>query len=168
MGPRVNSADCRVAQLNNRMAIATTTTDHDLPRITLAVLGIGVLIAGSLRVLEPFLVALLWAAMIAVSTWSVMLAVQARLGGRRGAAVAVMTVVLLLVLFAPLYLAVSTIVGQTDRIAELARELSTRGLPPPPPWVHDVPLVGDKLSERWLAASAVDPGQLTERVTPYL
>src|SRR3954471_15161789 len=140
MGPRVNSAHCRVAQLDGRMAIATTTTDHDLPRITLAVLGIGVLIAGSLRVLEPFLVALLWAAMIAVSTWSVMLAVQARLGGRRGAAVAVMTVVLLLVLFAPLYLAVSTLLEQRSHIKELARDFSTRGLPAPPVWLDSIPV----------------------------
>jgi predicted PurR-regulated permease PerM len=150
-----------------------STTTHSAPnreltRITLCVLGIGILIAGSLRVLEPFLVSILWATTIVVSTWSPMLAVQARLGGRRGAAVAVMTVVLLLVLFVPLYLAVSTLLEQRSHIKELARDFSTHGLPAPPVWLDSIPVVGHKLSERWLALAMLDPAQLTERVAPYL
>ncbi|MFL5423228.1 MAG: AI-2E family transporter YdiK [Myxococcales bacterium] len=142
--------------------------NHELTRITLCVLGIGILIAGSLRVLEPFLVSILWATTIVVSTWSLMLAAQARLGGRRGAAVAVMTVVLLLVLFVPLYLAVSTLLEQRSHIKELARDFSTHGLPAPPVWLDSIPVVGHKLSERWLALAMLDPTQLTERVAPYL
>ncbi len=146
----------------------TLPPSRDLARITLSVLGIGVLIGGSLWVLRPFLSALLWATMIAVSTWPLMLRVQARLGGRRGAAVAVMTVALLLILFVPLYLAVSTILAQSDRLVELAREFSTRKLPPPPEWVHGLPLVGGKLAERWLGLSALEPNELSARLTPYL
>jgi predicted PurR-regulated permease PerM len=151
--------------------MSTTTSaapNRELTRITLSVLGIGILIAGCLRVLEPFLVSILWATMIVVSTWSLMLAIQARLGGRRGAAVAVMTVILLLVLFVPLYLSVSTVLQQSTRIKDLARDLSTQGLPAPPAWFISIPLVGHKLSERWTALAALEPAQLTERVTPYL
>jgi len=150
-----------------------STTTHSSPnrevtRITLSVLGIGILIAGCLRVLEPFLVSVLWATMIVVSTWSLMLAVQARLGGRRGAAVAVMTVVLLLVLFVPLYLAVSTLLEQSTHVKELARDVATRGLPAPPAWLDSIPVVGHKLSEKWLALATLEPAQLTDRVSPYL
>jgi predicted PurR-regulated permease PerM len=145
-----------------------TAPNRELTRITLSVLGIGILIAGSLRVLEPFLVSLLWASMIVVSTWSLMLAVQARLGGRRGAAVAVMTVVLLLVLFVPLYLAVSTLLEQSGRIMDLANDFFASGLPAPPVWLDSIPVVGHKLSERWLALAMLDPAQLRDRVSPYL
>ena len=124
------------------MAITAPAPYRDLTRITLTVLGICLLIAGSLRVLLPFLGSLLWATMIVVSTWPLMLALQARLGGRRGAAVAVMTVALLLVLIIPLFVATSTILEQFDRIAEIARALPTLRVPPPPPWVDAVPLVG--------------------------
>lgn len=150
------------------MTTQTPTPFRDLTRITLSVLGIGILIGGSLWVLRPFLVALLWATLIVVSTWPVMIGLQKRFGGRRGAAVSVMTGALLLLLFVPLYLAVSTILDQSDRIVELARDLSTRRLPSPPAWVEGLPLVGGKLNERWLAISALDPKELTARVTPYL
>ena len=46
------------------MPTTTMVPSRDLTRITLSVLGIGFLIAGSLWVLRPFLSALLWATMI--------------------------------------------------------------------------------------------------------
>src|SRR5512143_1985965 len=111
------------------MPATAPASDRDLARIVLSVLGIGLLIAGSLWVLSPFLGALLWAMMIVVATWPIMRGIEARLGGRRGAAVAVMTIVLLLVLFVPLYLALATILEQSSRIAELARGLPTMQIP---------------------------------------
>ncbi len=150
------------------MAIAQPAPSRDLTRITLSVLGIGLLIGGSLWVLLPFLSALLWATMIVVSTWPFMLRLQERFGGRRGAAVGVMTAVLLLVLFVPLYLAVSTIAGQSDRIVDLAREIQTKRLPPPPAWIDGLPIIGHRLSERWLGLAALEPQELSARLTPYL
>jgi predicted PurR-regulated permease PerM len=141
---------------------------RDITRITLTVVSIGVLVVGSLRVLLPFLGSLLWATTIVVSTWPLMLRAQARLGGRRGAAVTVMTVVLLLVLFVPLLVALSTILAQSDRIAELARELPTTQVPPPPPWVEKLPLVGRRLGERWRELAALEPTELADQLKPYL
>jgi len=141
---------------------------RDLTRITLSVLGIGLLIVGSLWVMQPFISAMLWAAMIVVATWPLMIRLQNRLGGRRGAAVAVMTALLLLILFVPLYLAVTTILGQSDRMVDLAREISTRRWPAPPGWVESLPLVGRRLNERWLALAALEPQELGARMTPYL
>lgn len=150
------------------MAITAPASYRDVTRITLSVLGICLLIVGSLWVLLPFLGSLLWATMIVVSTWPLMLGLQARLGGRRGAAVAVMTVALLLVLIVPLFLAMSTILEQSGRIAEVARALPTLRVPPPPPWVDAVPLIGPRAAERWLALAAMAPQELTERLTPHL
>jgi predicted PurR-regulated permease PerM len=149
--------------------LATAPAAHrDLTRIVLSVLGIGLLIAGSLWVLSPFLGAFLWATMIVVSTWPLMRGVEARLGGRRGPAVAVMTVVLLLVLFVPLYLALATLLEQVDRIAELVKSLPDLRVPPPPPWVEALPLVGAKAARRWLAVAALPPDELAARLAPYL
>jgi predicted PurR-regulated permease PerM len=150
------------------MPTTEPASHRDLARIVLAILGIGVLIVGSLRVMLPFLGALLWAAAIVISTWPLMIRVQGWLGGRRGWAVAVMTVVLLLILFVPLLLAVSTIFAQYDRVAEMAKGLPTMHLPPPPSWVAGVPLVGPRLVERWLELAALDPHELSERLAPHL
>jgi predicted PurR-regulated permease PerM len=146
----------------------TTATHRDVTRITLSVLGIGLLIVGSFWVLRPFLAALLWAVMIAVSTWPLMLRLQRRLGGRRGGAIAVMTLALLLLLFVPLYLAVATILGQSDRIVEFVRALPGARVPPPPSWVGAVPLVGPAAAERWLELASLAPQELTARLAPHV
>jgi len=49
---------------------------RDLTRTTLAVLFIGMLIAASLLILRPFLAATIWATMIVVATWPVLLALE--------------------------------------------------------------------------------------------
>jgi predicted PurR-regulated permease PerM len=79
-----------------------------------------------------------------------------------------MTIVLLLVLFVPLYLALATLLEQSTRIAELARALPTMRVPPPPPWVDALPAVGHRAAERWLALAALPPEELAQRLAPYL
>src|SRR5215472_4224095 len=106
--------------------------------------------------------------MIVVSTWPFMLRIQAWLGGRRGAAVAVMTAIWLLILIVPLYLAVSTLVEQSGRIATLIHQLPTMRIPPPPAWVSGLPVIGPRAAARWLAVSALEGPELADKVTPYL
>ena len=140
---------------------------QDLPRITLAVLAIGAMTAASIWVMLPFVASLAWATTIVIATWPILLFLQARLGKRRGPAVAVMVVALLALLVIPVWLGVSTIVENADRVAQLARSLVKDGLPLPPDWVSRVPLVGPRLSEAW-RASAGDAESLAARLAPHL
>ena len=82
-----------------------STARQDLAHTTLQLLFIGALIAGTFRVLRPFLLAFIWATTIVVATWPLMVRAQGWLGGRRGLAVAVMTGGLLLLLVGPLSIA---------------------------------------------------------------
>src|SRR5262245_9468506 len=82
---------------------------QDLTRTTLGVLLIVGLIAACFWILRPFLPAAIWATMIVVSTWPVMLWVQARLWHRRGLAVIVMSLVLLGIFVMPYGLATAAI-----------------------------------------------------------
>jgi predicted PurR-regulated permease PerM len=52
----------------------------DLARITFGVLVIGLLLAASLWVLRPFLGPTIWAVMVVVATWPLMLRVQRTCG----------------------------------------------------------------------------------------
>ena len=52
----------------------------DLVRIVLGVLLILLLISSSLAILRPFLPALIWATMIVVATWPLLLQLQRALG----------------------------------------------------------------------------------------
>ena len=106
---------------------------HDLTRIVLMVLFIGGLIAAAFWVLRPFLGAIIWAVMIVVATWPLMRQVQGALWGKRWLAVTAMTIVLLLVLVAPLSAAIGTVVANADLIAGWAKHLRDLKLPSPPP-----------------------------------
>ncbi len=140
---------------------------RDLASTTLGVLFIGALTLSSAWIVRPFLSALLWATMIVISTWTLLLALQTRLGGRRGLATAVMTVALLLVLVIPLGLAVGALIGNIDDIVAKVSSLQTLQVPPPPAWVAQLPVQGPELSAQWQRLSEEGPGSLAVRITPY-
>jgi predicted PurR-regulated permease PerM len=141
---------------------------RDIPRITLAVLFIGVMIVASLWVLRPFIAATIWAATVVVATWPMMLGLQSRLGGRRWLAVAVMTGAMLLLLVVPLALAIGTIVDYADAIVEWGRAAVSAGVPSPPEWVGRIPLVGSKLLQRWQQLATTGRDELAAQAAPYV
>jgi len=140
---------------------------QDITRTTLAVLIIAALTAGSFWILHPFLTALLWAGVIVVATWPVMLRVQAWFGGRRWPAVTVMTIALLLVFVLPLSVAVLSIFEKGDEIVAWAKSLSSVSIPQPPSWVGRIPFAGPNLVRRWQEFAALRPEELSSQLTPY-
>lgn len=144
-----------------------TTSQRDLTRTTLAVLCILGLIVASFWILRPFLPALIWATMIVVATWPLMLRVQATLWGRRSLAVTVMTIALLLVFVVPFSLAIGTIVANSDEIVGWAQSLGTLKLPAPPDWLGALPLVGRKAASAWRELAAFGPEELAQKIAPY-
>jgi predicted PurR-regulated permease PerM len=140
---------------------------RDLTRATLGVLFIGALTVSTAWIARPFLFALLWATMIVISTWRLLLEIQSKLGGRRGLATAVMTVALLLVLVIPLSLAVGALIGNVDSIVASASSLQQFQVPPPPAWIARLPIEGPRLSAEWQRLSEEGAGSLSARMTPY-
>jgi predicted PurR-regulated permease PerM len=144
-----------------------TPVQVDLTRIVLAVLFIGALMAATFWVLQPFLGALIWAVMIVVSTWSVMRSVQRFLGGRRWAAVAVMSIGLLLVLVVPLAASIGTVVGHVDEISGWAKDLGDLKVPPPPSWLAGLPFVGEQVAGAWQQVATGGVETLGAKLAPY-
>jgi len=140
---------------------------RDVTHTTLAVLFIGMLIAASFWILRPFLISIIWALLIVVATWPVLTKLQSRLSGRRGLAVAVMTVALLLIVFIPLTLAVLTIIGNAEDIAGRIRSLAELTMSSPPEWLGRIPLVGARLSARWQEFAALTPEGRSVMLAPY-
>ena len=140
---------------------------RDLARNTLAIMFIAGLMAGSFAIIQHFLAATVWSTTLVIASWPVMLRVQSVLGGRRGPAVAVMTLVLVMIVLIPLWLAITTIVGQSDRIAALIDALPDFHLPALPDWVADLPMVGPTIVERWTALANLGVGEVAKQLTPY-
>lgn len=149
------------------MIPTTAIKRSDLARVTLSVLFIGALLAGSLWILAPFLGALIWATMIVVATWPMLLGLERWFGGRRGPAVAVMSLGLLALLIVPLAVAISAMLGQGDALVALVERLPTLALPAAPAWLDKVPLAGDRLAASWNRLASSGMADLLAQVQPY-
>ena len=140
---------------------------RDLTRTVLAVLFIGALIGGSFWVLRPFVGALLWAVMIVVATWPLMIAVERLLGGRRWLAVTAMTLVLLLLLIAPFTAAIGTIVANANAIGEWTKAMADFKVPPPPSWLAALPVIGERALQLWQEVATQGVEGLAAKAAPY-
>jgi len=140
----------------------------DLTRATLGIFFLVLMIAACFWILRPFLAALVWATMIVVSTWPLMLGVQARLWGKRSLAVMVMTGAMLLIFVVPFALAIGTIVEYAPQIAAWVKGLSQFTFPLPPHWLAGLPLVGPKLAWSWQQLAELSTVELSGRLTPYV
>ena len=142
---------------------------NDLTRITFAVLALSLLVGATLWVLRPFLGPAVWATMVVVATWPLMLRLQALAHGRRWIAAAAMTLLLLLLLVVPLVLAIATIVENADELMAWARAAAAyRPGPEAPPWLLGVPVVGSWLGRLWEQVMAAGLGSWLQRLTPYV
>jgi len=139
----------------------------DLGLTLLSVLLILVLIGAVFWILRPFLLSAVWAMMIVVATWPIMIKVQKHLR-RRVFAVALMSIAMLGILVVPLLLAIQTLVSHLDTISNGVRAISTMAIPPPPDWVQGIPLIGGKISAQWASIAAAGKSDLANRMAPYL
>jgi predicted PurR-regulated permease PerM len=144
------------------------TTRSDLARTTLSVLFIGGLIVGALWILRPFLASLVWAAMIVVATWPLMRRLEMAFGGRRGPAVAVMTLGLLAILIVPLGVALQAIFENSGDIAAIVARLPEATLPAAPGWLSNMPLVGTRVTTAWNEVASAGVVGLLALAEPYL
>ena len=147
-------------------------TDHrsrvDITHTTLSILVLVLLVAASFWVLSPFFTAILWATIISIAIWPLLLRIQSALGGRRGLAVTVMTLGILLVVFVPVTLSLRTIVRNAHSITTDVRSLESVRLPPPPAVLERVPLFGERMSAAWAQFAALGPEERNSKLTPYI
>jgi len=146
---------------------ATRRPRADIVGITLAVAFIAGLIGLSIWIILPFAGALIWAALLVVSTWNGMLWLQARLWNRRWLAVTAATLVMLLAVLVPLSLALVSVVKNADEMAAWVSNLNAVHLPPLPAWVAGLPLVGEKAAELWQQAADSGVTDLAKVAKPY-
>lgn len=139
----------------------------DISRTVLQVLGIGAMIFTCAWILSPFLLAAAWATMIVVATWPLLIGLQAKLGGKRSQAVAVMTVALLVLLLLPLTVGIATIVDNVDTIRDWSSTLTQFTVPAPPSWVASLPVIGPRTVSRWQQLAEMKPEEMAAGLAPY-
>lgn len=138
----------------------------DLAKVMFGVLFISILIISCFVVLQPFLPALVWATMITIATWPLMLMVQRLFGGRRWPAALLMALVLLLIFVIPLFMTLANVAEKAPMLIELGTQIS-HSPPPALLWLQQIPLVGDKLYEFWQQILASGGQVLFAKLAPY-
>jgi predicted PurR-regulated permease PerM len=140
----------------------------DPTRLMMMLFFIGGLTLCSIWVMRPFLPATIWAATIVVAVWPLLLRLQKLLWGSRGLAVALMTVIVVVLFVVPFWLAVTTILNHIDSLVGLAHTAVAFRLPAPPHWVSDVPIIGDKIGEIWRKFQGEGLSTVLPSTTPYI
>lgn len=126
------------------MKIRPSRTDSTITLVVLAVLVVGVFL-----VLQPFLSAIVWAAVLAATTWPVFAWLRQRLSGRSWLAATTVTLLILLVVVTPFVVVGATLAENSDRVTAFVRNLIESGPPDPPAWVNDIPFVGARIVTYW-------------------
>ena len=148
------------------------TTPHrapaDLTHATLSILFLALLVLATFWVLSPFLSSILWAVIVCVAIWPMLVRLEAVLGGRRRLAVAIMIAMILLVVFAPVTLALITIVNHAQNITAEIKSFETMTLPTPPDWLERLPFLGQRIASAWSRFAALDPAQRSAELTPHV
>ncbi|HUF82395.1 MAG TPA: AI-2E family transporter [Burkholderiales bacterium] len=128
--------------------------------------AIVLLVVGCLVVLMPFLGAILAAAILCFSTWPIYRFVERQVRGRGWLAALIMTLLILFVLVMPLTLIALSFRDDVPQLIENVRVALAHGLPEPPEWVAEIPLVGESIAAVWREI-AESPATLAETLKRY-
>ncbi|OGA83612.1 MAG: AI-2E family transporter [Betaproteobacteria bacterium RIFCSPLOWO2_12_FULL_66_14] len=115
-----------------------------LARIALVAL----LALGCVLILEPFIAAILFAAVICITTWPLYAWLLVRLKGRAWLAALLMTLLLTLVVLLPMSLLAVSLAEVTPGLIEKIRALEKAQVAPPE-WLRSIPLAGDQIEAYW-------------------
>jgi predicted PurR-regulated permease PerM len=131
----------------------------------LALAALALIIIGCFVVLQPFLTALIWAAILAVTLWPLYVLLTTRMPPLL-AALAVVVLITVVVL-APFVIVFLQIADNSERVAVWARAMIEAGPPDPPAWVASLPLVGERIAAYW-ASFAHDTAALLVELRRFI
>ncbi len=110
---------------------------------------ITLLILGCLLVVYPFLAAVLFAAVVCITTWPAYAWLHRRLGGRNTLAASLMTLLLMLGMVLPTVFLAAGLGDAVHMLVEKIRPWLNDGIGEPPEWLVHLPLVGQQIGDYW-------------------
>ena len=125
------------------------------------------LLLACFQVLAPFLGAIVWGAIIAVTLFPLFVRVTGWLRGRRGWAAALVALVLFGVVVVPLVLVGTSVASGVQWGIEHKFDLETLGGTRMPDWIAGIPVVGPRLDAWWLSVSP-NLSELVNQTLPYV
>lgn len=140
----------------------------DTPRAArlVGIAAIAGLAVACLLVLRPFISALLWAAILAFSTWPVFAFLRDRVRIRPSWAAALMVLAMFLLVGLPIVLAAPTRREDVEELSAAIERLIVGGLPGLGAWLASLPVVGEWFRQ-WIGEEEFDLLGLAGLLRPY-
>jgi predicted PurR-regulated permease PerM len=108
------------------------------------------------QIVRPFLTPILWGLIIAIAAGPAYRRAAALLGGRHKLAAVLFVLLGLAIFIAPMVSISGTLIDSIDGVAAAFRSGELK-IPPPPPQIHEWPLIGKPISDFWsLSASNLE------------
>lgn len=126
------------------------------------VIVVMLLVIACIKIVQPFLGALIWAAIIAVSVWPGFNWLTYKLNGHRRWAAFLLIGTIALALAAPIGLMILSLGDLWPLLNQMAHGLGSYHLPPPPSWLATLPVIGSPLSQLWGSAQNDLPTMLAK------
>jgi predicted PurR-regulated permease PerM len=126
-----------------------------------------ILLGGCLLVMQPFISALLWAIVLCFSTWPIHSRLLKLLGGRKTLAAFLMSASMIVIVLVPFVIVGATLADNVTELTTAVRDWLAAGTPPPPSWLADIPLIGQRAHEYWLSLAA-DSDKLLREAQRFL
>jgi predicted PurR-regulated permease PerM len=120
---------------------------HGITDRALALVALGLIIVGCFLVLRPFLTAILWAAILAVTLFPLYERLRARMPVWSASLVSVALIAVGMI--APFAIVGFEIADNAERVGAWIRAAVQAGPPDPPEWLGALPVVGPRLVEAW-------------------
>ena len=111
--------------------------------------AIVIIVAGCYLVVHPFIPAILFAAVVCSATWPLHVRLRKALWGRPALAALAMTLLLVVLVIGPTVLLAVNLADTVTAAIEAGKAMLNGGPIKPPPWVREIPLVGELLSDYW-------------------
>lgn len=125
------------------------------------------LFGACLWVMAPFWSALFWGAVLAFASWPLMRLLTRALKGRETLAAAILTLVWMLLVAAPLVWLGFNLADHVRDATIFIKDVQVDGLPDPPTWLGGIPLVGERLVGYWTTIDQQGAALLAS-IKPYL
>jgi predicted PurR-regulated permease PerM len=106
-------------------------------------------VVGCYQVLEPFIPAILFAAVACSASWPLYVRLRRSFHGRSGWAALTMTLLMVILVVAPTVLLALSLTDNVTAGVEQLRAWVADGPPEPPEWLKGIPLIGSYLDNYW-------------------
>ena len=129
--------------------------------LTIQIGAIFVMVLWCFRIIEPFVLILMWGVILAIALEPVFNKLVRALGNSRKLAATLLVIVMISILVVPTVLLTDSLLGGAQALVD-ASESGELEVPPPPAGVAEWPLIGERVFELWQKAATNLPAVLQE------